>query len=400
VLIAAPPDVNTTFFSEAIAPYEFRRSRRARFAYTAVPQAELADQPLESYAVVCLLDPEPLPPNVWEQLGRYVERGGALAVLLGHHARTPASFNAEGARRLLGGTLVRQWRAGGRELFLAPQRYEHPILAPFRERPTSVPWSRAPVFRHWVMGRLSPDSQVVIPYSNGQPALLEKPLGRGRVMTMTTPVSDPYRPRGRAAWNELPTSEEAWPYVVLVNEMMRYLAGARESKLNYLAGETAVLMNDPDKDPPRYQLFTPLEEPQEVIARDGQLLVKFTERPGAYRLKGDRGGPMVRGFAVNVPVEASELARLPYRRLDELLGEDRYELARSREEIVREVGEARAGHEFYAYLIAALALVLALEHLLANRFYRRIEAVQHDNAEEGDHPERIPGGAATPSPAA
>ena len=30
----------------------------------------------------------------------------------------------------------------------------------------------------------------MLPYSDGQPALFERPVGRGRVLMMTTPVSD------------------------------------------------------------------------------------------------------------------------------------------------------------------------------------------------------------------
>ena len=382
VLVAAPRDVNTSFLTEAIAPAEYRQNQRARFDCTVVEQSQLANQTLDGYDVVCLVDPEPLTPTAWEQLGRYVERGGNLAVFLGYHAQPLESFQSEPARRLLGGKLARQWRSGGQELYLAPRSYEHPVLAPFRPLATSVPWERSPVFRHWVLDDLAADTSVVIPYGNGQAALLERSLGKGRVMTMTTPISDPARPRGRAAWNELPTSEDAWPYFVLVNELMLYLAGAGESQLNYTAGETAVLRNDPNEAPPRYQLFTPAEEPQEVQATEGRLTITFTERPGAYRLKGNLGGPVVRGFAVNLPARASELARLPRPELDQLLGEGRYQLARNEKEIVREVGETRVGREFYPYLLALLVVILALEHLLSNRFYRRQETPEEASSRE------------------
>ncbi|MFV1967056.1 MAG: BatA domain-containing protein [Pirellulaceae bacterium] len=371
VLVAAPRGVHTELFTEAIAPYEHVQAERARFDCTVVLQTDLANRSLNHYSVVCLVDPQPLPPANWDRLRRYVEGGGSLAVFLGVRAQPLTSFQTETARRLLGGKMVRQWRAGGRDLFLAPDRYDHPILAVFRPYATSVPWNQSPILRHWVLDPLQEDTHVVLPYGNGKPALLETTVGDGRVLVMTTPVSEPSRPGGREAWNELPTSEEAWPYVVLVTETMIYLSGSGESHLNYLTGETAVLANDPDDHPQRYQLFTPREEPQEVTARDGRLVVKFTERPGAYRLKGNRGGPIVRGFAVNLPPEASDLSRLPREELDRLLGENRYQLARSREEIVREVGETRVGREFYPYLIAMLAVMLALEYLLGNRFYRR-----------------------------
>jgi hypothetical protein len=56
--------------------------------------------------------------------------------------------------------------------------------------------------------------------------------------------------------------------------------------------------------------------------------------------------------------------------LDEILGVGRYQFARSKDEIVLGVGEARMGREFFPLLIVLVALVLGLEHLLASRFYR------------------------------
>ena len=38
-------------------------------------------------------------------------------------------------------------------------------------------------------------------------------------------------------------------------------------------------------------------------------------------------------------------------------------------DIVREIGEARMGREFFPWLMVAVVFVLAMEHLMANRFY-------------------------------
>lgn len=396
VLVAAPPGVITSFFTEAIAPQQFREAQRARFDCTVIEQSELANRALDGFDVVVLLDPDAIVTAVWEQLGKFVAAGRGMALFLGHRA-DPNAFQAEAARRLVGGALARQWRAGGDDLFLAPQSYEHPVLAAFRSVATSVPWDRAPVFRHWLLTGVEANSRVVIPYSNGRPALLEQSVGRGIVLTMTTPVSDPARPAGREAWNELPTTEDAWPYFLLVNEITHYLAGAGEGQLNYVTGETAVLVNKPDQDPSRYQLFTPLEEPQEVRAGDNSVVISFTERPGAYRMRGDRGGPVSRGFAVNLAARSTDLQRLPREQLDELFGKDRYKLARSRKDIQREVGESRVGREFYPYLLAMLALVLALEHLLANRFYQR-QSAEAQETRESPSAAAAPAGETVPAP--
>jgi hypothetical protein len=303
-----------------------------------------------------------------------VEQGGGLAIFLGHNAQATSSFNEPAAQRLLGGKLSRQWRAADRELFLSPQRFDHPTLAIFREQSSSVPWQELPVFRHWVFENVAADSSPVVSFSNGKPALIERRLGKGRILIATTPFNEESRPVGRPPWNELLTGENAWPSFVLVNEMMRYLVSGGESRLNYRTGETATLVNDPSRDPERYLLFPPSEDPQEVVARGGQLLVAFTEQPGAYRLKGQRGGPVVRGFAVNLAGDVGNLARLPREQLNAMLGNQRFRFARNRDEIVLEVGEARAGREFYPFLIVVVVLVLGLEQTLANRFYRKDES--------------------------
>lgn len=371
VLVLAPPDTITRFFVEAVAPDEFRRTGRARFECRVEEQAQLPNLPLDDYAVVCLLDPLPLAPSAWETLAQYVRRGGGLALFLGHNSNL-TSFDNPAARLLTGGKLDRPWRSPG-DVFLTLRDLSHPMLAPFRDVAISAAWDRFPVYRHWGLQDVAPPARIVARYSNNQPAIVETSPGRGRVLTMTTPVSDPIRARGRQTWNELPTGEDAWPYVVLVNEMLSYLAGAGGTKLNYLAGDTAALPNVRDKHPERYQLFTPADQPQDVTADDGQVAVRFTELPGAYRLKGFLEQPVVRGFAVNLPESASQLARLDRAALDDLLGAGRYHYARNQDDIVLGVGEARLGREFYPFLLPLLALILGLEHLLANRFYRRDE---------------------------
>lgn len=225
------------------------------------------------------------------------------------------------------------------------------------------------MLRHWVLDNLGENTAVAARYSNNQPALLDTALGRGRVVTMSAPISDPQELSGRTGWLELAKGD--WPYFVLVNEVLLYLVDGGEDRLNYSAGEPAVLANDPSQDPRRYQLFPPSYQLQEVAAGERGVTIQYTEDPGAYRLKGHRGEPVVRGFAVNLPAHHSELARLPRENLDQLLGQDRYRYARDRNEIELEVGQGRVGREFYPYLIAILAIVLGLEYLLANRFYAR-----------------------------
>jgi len=66
----------------------------------------------------------------------------------------------------------------------------------------------------------------------------------------------------------------------------------------------------------------------------------------------------------------TDLTRVTPPRLDELLGEGQYRLARGREKIERQIGQVRTGMKLYPWLMALLAFVLAMEQFLANRFYQ------------------------------
>ena len=125
---------------------------------------------------------------------------------------------------------LRQARRPDGDLWLAPRDYQHPILAAFRGQAGAVPWEAFPVFRYWELDQIAGGVGVVLPYNDGRPALLERPVGRGRALTMTTPVSD--RP-SQNPWNLLPVGE-GWPFVILANQMAAYLVGSSEQQLNYL----------------------------------------------------------------------------------------------------------------------------------------------------------------------
>jgi hypothetical protein len=254
-------------------------------------------------------------------------------------------------------------------VYLAPHNYDHPILRSFRALPTSVPWAEFPVFRYWTLRDLAGDAEVILRFGNQQPAILERRVGQGTVLTMTTPITELERPVGRQAWNELAGPDD-WPRFILVNEIMRYLTQHDAGRFNYEPGQDIVLVNRADEDPSRYLLFTPGGETQPVQARDDKLTIRGTEAPGIYRLKGERDGPVTRGFSVNLPARASRLERTTTQQLDTLLGADRYQLARDQEQLVRVQGRQREGREFFPFLLALVAATLVLEQLLANRFYR------------------------------
>lgn len=372
VLLVSGQGARSTFVADALSPDEFRDTGRARFRCDTMAESDLDGVNLGNYAAVCLLDPGPQPETSWQKIASYVRDGGGLGILLGKNAGGSHrdSFRMPAAMELMPGKLDHQWRAVDDRLYLAPRTFDHAILAPFRQDGASVPWDRSPIYRHWVFIDLASDSNVVVRFGNDQPAIVERGLGRGRVLTMTTPWSDPLHRPGRPAWNELLTGLDAWPSFVLCNEMFMYLVNSGETKLNYRVGQTAQLTLPLREERDRLQLFTPRGDWRELTVEGGHVSYPFTDAPGVYRVKGRAAPTVATGFSANLPTEASRLDRIEPEQLDSILGPGRYRLARSRGEIDRGVGEARVGREFYPYLIVLLVFVLGLETLLANRFYR------------------------------
>jgi hypothetical protein len=281
-------------------------------------------------------------------------------------------MNAPAAQQLLPAKLRWQSREA---TYLRPVAVEHPALGELRELGDAVPWSEFPVFSYWELeagaesGRAKPQAAVVASFANGKPALVERQIGPGRVLMLTTPVSDPAHGE---PWNLLPTGSDPWPFLALANGIAEYLAGVGQSHLNYMAGQTVVLPLAPEERVTNYVLQMPDGSAVRQPLTPGQqdLTLATTEALGNYRVRaGGRQERLDRGFSVNLPAELTRLDRVDGAEFISALGKERARVARTREEIEVRVGLARTGRELFPIVILAVALVLAAEQWLANRFY-------------------------------
>ncbi len=372
VLVVEGKDATSLFVQQTLAPSDARDEGKAQFSLSTIKQEQLINEDLSGFSSVCLLDPGPMTPLIWGKLHEYVNAGGGLAIYLGHNAVANDSFNGEAAQSLLPGTLAPIVGRTHGDLFLtSPASFTHPLSAAFQPFASSVPWAEFPIFRYWTLRR-GDDTHVIFQYGNNRPALVERRVGSGRVLLMTTPVSDVAYPEGRHRWNNLVLGNW-WPCFAIIKESFQYLVGTSGMRLNYTVNQTATLDNDEDIYPLKYDMFTPSGPVQSKRSEDNRIVVASTKIPGAYRFRGSRGGPVVRGFSINLDENATDLTRTKTTRLDEVLGEGRYQLARNQEEIDRGQREGREGRQFYPLLVGVLAIVLGLELLMANRFYSKEE---------------------------
>ena len=222
------------FLTEALAPATFRRTGQARFECDVISFDDLATKPLDDYAAVCLLDPPPLADAVWQSLATYVDRGGGLAIWLGRNAQPQG---AVGRRIQHAGGAESDAGQIGAQFGIGKMRFwRRKIISircwrNFAASPAACRGMRSPSGRTGSLRDLADGVNTVIPYSNGQPALLERSVGKGRVLVFTTPISD--EATDPDLWNLLAVGSEPWPFVMLSNEMMLYLVGSGEERLNY-----------------------------------------------------------------------------------------------------------------------------------------------------------------------
>ena len=106
-------------------------------------------------------------------------------------------------------------------LTLAATDLRHPIFRPFGTLAATL--GQARFERSW---RVSPEGWAVIArFSNGSAALLERGLGRGRVVLLASDLD--------RRWNDLPLHPG---FVPLALEAIRYASGGRAATREYLAG--------------------------------------------------------------------------------------------------------------------------------------------------------------------
>ncbi len=138
-----------------------------------------------------------------------------------------------------------------------------------------------------------------------------RPLGRGRVLVMTTPISDPAS--HPEPWNLLATGEDPWPFVALANSVFDYLAGVSAKKLNFRAGETVVLPLPAGFTAGGVVLQTPAGDSQRQPLQPGQADVALAglDEVGAYRVRagGDESG-LDTAFTLSCDESVGDLNRL------------------------------------------------------------------------------------------
>ena len=383
-LVVHPSNVDAQVMVSLLAPRGSVAAGTNRFECQVATQVEFDQmEDFGQFDAVFVLDPKPIGEDRWEALQRFVENGGGLGLFLGPNANNngyiDAAFTSEIAQRVIGGKLEQQWYDETDQLVLSPpEETSHPIFKPIQGSETSILWNRFPITKFWGFvvdaAADSPPTQTLMRYTNREPAVVERVLGKGRVLTMTTPVTERGYYSDRKSWNLLlgGTGLKPVPYYLLLRGIVTHLVQSDADSLNVKVGQISTLQNDLRQFPDSYQVFSPIDDkpPTNLNAVDNQIRFRFNDSPGHYRYRGVFDEEvMLRGFSSNLPLAATDLTRIGAGDLDEILGPERYQLATDKSEITRQQGTTRRGQELYPFIMVMMFLILGLEYLMSNRFY-------------------------------
>jgi hypothetical protein len=364
VLVVSPARAEAQYWLEALAPEEMRKLGRTRWQCTWCTPGKLVGKDLRRYAAVCLIDVPRLPSDVWSGLTKYVEAGGGVMVALGPNADA-VSYNSEAAQKLLPVELEGRTRFSPPE-FLDLKNIEHPLLKKFGDWGTSE-LTAVEILRYWKVQPVAAAS-IIAGYTNSSaPALVDRVHGRGRVVLFTTSVS-------REGWNDLPAS--GWSFIAFADQTVRYLSRQVRSTFNYTAGEEVLVTLGGDESLENYILRKPSLQQLPGVAPAGKtsFVVREVDQLGQYRiLDASPESQFEMGFSVNPPPLEDRLARMSAADLNDQLGEKRYSLARSTDDLDRRVRVGRLGQEAFGFVMFVLIVAFVLEHMTANRFYEETQ---------------------------
>jgi aerotolerance regulator-like protein/VWA domain-containing protein len=331
----------------------------------------------DKYQAVCLINAARPGADLWETLRKYLVAGGSLVVLPGEEC-DPEAYNSDAAQAILPAQLKEKVDLQPRGS-LAPLNYDHAIMQPFKEYGKTLPGE---IRRHWTVQPSEQSSLTILPFTyadaKGQlhsaPLLMEKLFDRsktpGRVVLFTSAMYQRQDWKDKDHWN---TIYQNWLSFALPYHTVRYLLGARDEKQSFQLGEDVRFWLPRGSGLTSYQLAGPQTSTGEIKDRDTIVTVTDARRPGNYKLSA--GESWIRHFSVNLnPAETNLLAGRPSpSEIEDLFGPESLRTGQGID--LKTLALARLGHapktELLPYLMIGVLVLLSLENLLANRFYRR-----------------------------
>jgi Aerotolerance regulator N-terminal/von Willebrand factor type A domain len=216
------------YLAVALAP-QSDPTRPALVQTQVVPEGALMDTDLSKFDCVFLCNVAQFTASEAQVLRAYLNAGGGLVFFLGEHVLAD-SYNRQLARpsneqarvlpALLAGKVAKE------QYGLNPLGYAHPLVAAFRNQEQSGLLT-TPVHEYFKL--TIPEAsraKVALALENGDPLVVEEPIGRGRSIVVATSAD--------VSWTAMPL----WPsYVPLVQELLLFAMHDGVQDRNVLVGQ-------------------------------------------------------------------------------------------------------------------------------------------------------------------
>jgi hypothetical protein len=327
---------------------------------------------LRDYGSVIITGLARLSPEDIQALSEYVRAGGGLLIFPGDGTNARAVNAGLGAAGLLPARITgRKDLSLDAAVTLNPATiHGHPALVQFRDS-NNLELSPARFTRYETLEPVSDPNdpnavQVLIRYSDDDPAFVERRFGLGHVIQAASGAG--------ATWNQLPLHAA---YLPLMYQLVLYLGAGPNAHRNLRQNEPLFLslpLSDANK-PVRVRKpdgKTVTQNSQ--LGRDG-VTFRFTDTGEAGLYHVTVAGSRTRdAFAVSLPSDESDLStpsNLSQTITEAGLSANRLSLARTPAQLRALVQQSRYGAELWRPLILLAIVLLFMESLLAQLFGRR-----------------------------
>ena len=321
---------------------------------------------LAGQEVIILADLDKLGDGTQRKIHDFVEQGGGLIIFAGpnndtHWLEREFTQVKEG---LYPGEVknfghIDNGQAPARVL---AQRYTHPALTYFNDSRGLKLQDAA--FTHWQkLTKLREGTTVLLSLDRGDPLMVETPLGKGRIITLTTTPGP--------QWNNLPLQPV---FVPLMQRLVTYLATQNNSPLSQTCGSMLRLALKPDQGDFSFEITDPqnqirtLKAAQDKATKEVYVESPDTLFPGIYELRDPKvKSAPPRRFAFNVNPAESDLKLLPTLKAQAIATRLGASFAETHDEYARTDRGRRDGSSLWQPLLAMLVTFLFAEVFLQQR---------------------------------
>jgi len=363
-----PFQAETDYLAEALAPKEESPGQPSMIRPEVVSESQLRSRDLPAFDVVALCNVAEFNQAEVAALEDYLKQGGGLIIFGGDQVNAD-NYNrllyAEGKGLLPAALGPAMGDAAKKEAAFAfnPLGYRNPLVAEFRGEsdPVTAGLTQTSIWQYHKLTKLDSKAQVALAFDSNDPAIVEAPRGRGKVILVATSAD--------AGWNTWPLHNS---YPPVMQQMIIQAAAGRLAERNIRVGQPYDQSFAAAGAAAAATVITPKE--QRVAARlkgaggISELHFVQTELSGKYQVQ--IGPPLTveSFFAADPDPAESNLAKLDRGELEQRLPGWSFSILTNGPELSQSAASVSRRGELHQPLLYGALVLLLLETFLAWKF--------------------------------